>query len=44
MKKLAQWPRFPSKVDIVSCMDTFRGLLTKLNKVDDEIKLILSSA
>ena len=44
MKKLAQWPRFPSKVDIVSRMDTFRALLTKLNKVDDEIKLIMSSA
>lgn len=44
MKKLAQWPRFPSKVDIVSRMDTFRGPLTKLNRVDDEIKLIMSSA
>lgn len=41
MKKLAQWPRFPSKVDIVSRMDTLRGLLTKLNKGDDEIKLII---
>lgn len=44
MKKLAQWPRFHSKVDIVSRMDTLRGLLTKLNKGDDEIKLIMSSA
>lgn len=44
MKKLAQWPRFPSKVDIVSLMDTFRWLLTKLNKVDDKIKLIMTSA